>query len=85
MCVYRKNDYLTYPKTKKNIIFKSNKNKKEFKMTIIAAIFAIICVCFGLCQIMGGYAVGSGFAAIVIGVVIAAQGCFHVVEVIPMV
>lgn len=54
-------------------------------MTIIAAIFAIICVCFGLCQIMGGYAVGSGFAAIIVGVVIAAQGCFHVVEVIPMV
>ena len=54
-------------------------------MTIIAAIFAIICVCFGLCQIMDGYAVESGFAAIAIGIVIAAQGCFHVVEVISMV
>lgn len=54
-------------------------------MTIIAAIFAIICVCFGLCQIVGGYAVGSGIAAIIVGGVIAAQGCFHIVEVIPMV
>ena len=54
-------------------------------MTIIAALFAIICVCFGLCQIMGGYSVGSGFAAIVGGIVIAAQGCFHVVDVIPIV
>lgn len=54
-------------------------------MIIIAAIFAIICVCFGLSQIMGGYAVGSGFAAIVIGIAIATQCCFHVVEVIPMV
>lgn len=54
-------------------------------MTIIAAIFAIICVCFGLCQIMGGYAVGSGFAAIAVGIVIATQGCFRVVEVMPIV
>lgn len=54
-------------------------------MIIIAAIVAIICVCFGLCQIMGGYAVGSGFAAIIVGVMVAAQGCFHVVEVLPMV
>lgn len=54
-------------------------------MTVIAAIFAIICVCFGLCQIMGGYAVGSGFAAIAVGIVIAARCCFHVVGVIPAV
>lgn len=54
-------------------------------MTIIFAIVAIIAILFGICQIMGGYAIGSGFAAIVFGVIIALQGSLGVIEVIPMI
>ena len=53
-------------------------------MTIIFAIVAIVCVCFGICQLCGGYAVGSGFASIAIGVVIALQN-FDIVHVLPVI
>ena len=53
-------------------------------MTIVFAIVAIVCVCFGICQLCGGYAVGSGFVSIVIGVVIALQN-FDVVHVLPVI
>lgn len=51
-------------------------------MSLVFAIAAIVCVCFGICQLCGGYAVGSGFASIVIGVVIALQN-FGVVHALP--
>lgn len=51
-------------------------------MTLVFTITAIVCVCFGICQLSGGYAVGSGFAAIVIGVLIALQN-FGVVHALP--
>lgn len=54
-------------------------------MTLIFAIIAIICICFGICQLCGGYAVGSGFAAILVGTVLALQECVGVIDVIPMV
>ena len=57
-------------------------NKRKSIMTLIFAIAAIVCVCFGICQLCGGYAVGSGFASIVIGIVIALQN-FDVVHVLP--
>ena len=51
-------------------------------MTLVFAIAAIVCVCFGISQLCGGYAVGSGFAAIAIGVLIALQN-FGVVHILP--
>ena len=51
-------------------------------MTIVFAIAAIVCVCFGICQLCGGYAVGSGFASILFGIVIALQN-FGMVHVLP--
>lgn len=54
-------------------------------MTIVFAIIAIVCICFGICQLCGGYAMGSGFAAILFGVVLALQECIGVIDVIPMV
>ena len=53
-------------------------------MTLVLAIAAIVCICFGICQLCGGYAVGSGFASIVFGIVIALQnfGAVHVLPVI---
>lgn len=53
-------------------------------MTLFFAIAAIVCVCFGICQLSGGYAVGSGFASIVFGVLIAMQN-FGVVHVLPVI
>ena len=53
-------------------------------MTLVFAIVAIVCVCFGICQLCGGYAIGSGFASIVIGIVIALQN-FDVVHVLPVI
>lgn len=54
-------------------------------MTIVLAILAIVCICFGICQLCGGYALGSGFAAIIFGVVLALQECVGIINVIPMV
>ena len=51
-------------------------------LTIILAIAAVIAICFGVTQVTGGYAVGSGIASFVIGAIIALQGVFGVVEVI---
>lgn len=53
-------------------------------MTIVFAIAAIVCVCFGICQLCGGYAVGSGFASILFGVLIALQN-FGVVHALPVI
>ena len=53
-------------------------------MTLVFAIVAIVCVCFGICQLCGGYAVGSGFASIAFGIVIALQN-FGVVHVLPVI
>ena len=53
-------------------------------MTFVFAIAAFVCICFGICQLCGGYAVGSGFASIVIGVVITLQN-FDVVHVLPVI
>ena len=63
----------------------TNNQKEKITMTIIFAIVAIIAILFGICQIMGGYAIGSGFAAIVFGVIVALQGSLGVIEVIPMI
>ena len=51
-------------------------------LTIILAIVAVVAICFGVTQVMGGYAVGSGIASFVIGAIIALQGVFGVAEVI---
>ena len=51
-------------------------------MTLVFTIAAIVCVCFGICQLSGGYAVGSGFASILLGIVIALQN-FGVAHVLP--
>ena len=51
-------------------------------MTLIFAIAAFVCICFGICQLCGGYAVGSGFAAIAFGIVIALQN-FGMVHALP--
>ena len=51
-------------------------------MTLVFAIAAIVCVCFGICQLCGGYAVGSGFASILLGIVIALQN-FGVIHALP--
>ena len=53
-------------------------------MTLVFAITAFICICFGICQLCGGYAVGSGFAAIAFGIVIALQN-FGMVHVLPVI
>lgn len=53
-------------------------------MTLVFAIAAIVCVCFGICQLSGGYAVGSGFASIIFGIVIALQN-LDVVHVLPVI
>lgn len=53
-------------------------------MTLVFAIAAIVCICFGICQLSGGYAVGSGFASILLGVLIALQN-FGVVHVLPVI
>jgi len=54
-------------------------------MTIVFAIIALICICFGICQLMGGYAIASGFCAIVFGIVIALYGSFGIIHVLPMI
>lgn len=51
-------------------------------MTLVFAIAAIVCVCFGICQLSGGYAIGSGFASILLGIVIALQN-FDVIHALP--
>ena len=51
-------------------------------MTLVFAIGAVVCVCFGICQLCGGYAVGSGFASILLGIVIALQN-FGVIHALP--
>ena len=53
-------------------------------MTLVFTIAAIVCACFGICQLCGGYAVGSGFASILLGIVIALQN-FGVVHVLPVI
>ena len=53
-------------------------------MTLVFAIAASVCVCFGICQLCGGYAVGSGFASILLGIVIALQN-FGMVHVLPVI
>ena len=53
-------------------------------MTLVFAIAAIVCVCFGISQLCGGYAVGSGFASILFGIVIALQN-FGVIHVLPVI
>ena len=53
-------------------------------MTIVFVIAAIVCVCFGICQLSGGYAMGSGFVSILLGVLIALQN-FGVVHVLPVI
>ena len=53
-------------------------------MTLVFMIAAIVCVYFGICQLSGGYAVGSGFASILLGIVIALQN-FGVVHVLPVI
>lgn len=54
-------------------------------MTIIFGIIAIISILFGVCQLMGGYAIASGIGAIAFGGVVALQECVSVIDVIPMV
>lgn len=54
-------------------------------MTLVFAIIAIVCICFGICQLCGGYAVGSGFTAILVGVVLVLQECVGVINVVSIV
>lgn len=54
-------------------------------MTLAFTIIALVCICFGICQLCGGYAVGSGVAAILLGVALVLQECVGVIEVIHMV
>lgn len=54
-------------------------------MTLVFAIIAIVCICFGICQVSGGYAVGSGFAAILVGTGLVLQECVGVIDVVSIV
>ena len=54
-------------------------------MTIIFGIIAIISILFGVCQLMGGYAIASGIGAIAFGGVVALQEGFEIIHVLPIV